>query len=97
MNLTRPKNIFKGERVVAITPTPDTHISQRWNRRLNYYTGRTLSHTALNIEQHHHSGHLSMYGRQLSAGTIYGLELSYDRSDIPATSAPDTETVEGAT
>ena len=97
MNLTRPKSIFKGERVTAIAPTPATHISERWNRRLNYYTGRTLSHSALNIEQHHHSGHLSMYGRQLSAGTVYGLELSYDTRDILSTSAPDTETVASTT
>jgi hypothetical protein len=91
MNLTRPKSILKGERVIAIEPTPSTHISERWNRRLNYYTGRTLTHTALNIEQQHHSGHLSMYGRQLSPGTVYGLELSYDTIDTSPSSATETE------
>jgi hypothetical protein len=94
MNLTRPKRIFKGERVIAIAPTPKPHISERWNRRLNYHTGRTLTHTALNVEQHHHSGHLSMYGRQLSPGTVYGLELSYDATDTPSDSAPETEAAE---
>lgn len=91
MKLIRPTNLFRAERVIAITPTPGTYISERWNRRLNYYTGRVLTHTALNIEQHHHSGHLSMYGRQLSPGTVYGLELSYQWT--PAPSEPTGEPV----
>ena len=74
----RPKPLFKGERVVAVDPPFATHVSERWNRRINYYPGRTLTHTALNVEQHNHSSHLSLYGGQLSAGVVRGLELSLE-------------------
>ncbi|MGD8641589.1 MAG: hypothetical protein PVG89_13235, partial [Gammaproteobacteria bacterium] len=75
----RPKAIFKGERVVAVDPPFATYVSERWNRRINYYTGRTLTHTALNVEQHNHSSHLTLYGGQLSTGVVQGLELSLEQ------------------
>ena len=91
--LKRPKPLFKGERVVAVDPPFATHVSERWNRRINYYTGRTLTHTALNIEQHHNATHLSLYGGQLSAGVVQGLELSLELSheNVESISVPIEE------
>lgn len=77
----RPKPLFKGERVVAVDPPFATHVSERWNRRINYYTGRTLTHTALNVEQHNHSSHLTLYGGQLSTGVVQGLEFTLENND----------------
>ena len=82
----QPESLFKGERVIAVDPPFATYVSERWSRRINYYTGRTLTHTALNIEQHNHSSHLSLYGGQLSAGVVQGLQLSLEdeTADIEA-------------
>lgn len=85
----RPKPLFKGERVVAVDPPFATHVSERWNRRIHYYSGRTLTHTALNVEQHNHSTHLTLYGGQLSPGVVQGLELSLE--NVESNSAPIEE------
>ncbi len=93
MKLIRPTDFLKAERVIAVTPKPSTYIRECRNRRLNYYTGRVLTHTALNVEQHHHSGHLGMYGSQLSPGTVFGLDVGYRWT--PVSKKPAEEAVGG--
>ena len=77
MKITRLEDMVEDERVVAVDPPLSSRVETRWSARLNFYTGRTLTHTALNIEQRHRSGRLAMYGRQLSAGMYSYLPLGY--------------------
>ncbi len=78
MKLTPPDNLLKWERVIGIHPSLATRVNKCWSKRLNFYMGRTLTHSALNIEQKHRSNHMAMIGRQLSTGVVEGLELDLE-------------------
>jgi len=62
-----------GEQVVGVHPVLKRFIDQDWRRRLNNFTGRTLTHTALRIEQAGRSGRIAALGQLLSPGVINGL------------------------
>lgn len=82
MKVTRPHNILRDERVVAVVPPMSDRVDKHWSGRLNYTTGRTLTARALELEQQHRSGHLTMLGRQLSPGTVSGLVASVTRDAV---------------
>ena len=62
-----------GEQVVGVQPDLKTFTDQDWRRRLNNFTGRTLTHTALRIEQEGRSGRVAALGQLLSSGVVNGL------------------------
>ena len=62
-----------GEQVVGVHPDLESFTDQDWRRRLNNFTGRTLTHTALRTEQEGRSGRISALGQLLSPGVINGL------------------------
>jgi cell division protein ZapA (FtsZ GTPase activity inhibitor) len=52
-----------------------------WNKRLNLFSGRSLSDLALQAEQNNRSGHLALLGQLRSAGVISGLQVT-EAADI---------------
>lgn len=75
------KRIFspaKGERVIAVNPEMKPEIGADWRRRLNFYTGRSLSDVALTTEQAGRDGRLAMRGQMMSPGVITGLEAALE-------------------
>ena len=74
MSITRINNPFAGEHVVGLTPQPAARVAD-WNRRLNLFSGRALSDTALTAEQEGRNGRVALAGQTVSAGVIAGLEV----------------------
>jgi len=70
-----------GESLVGTEPQLHQQIDPGWWRqRLNLFTGRTLSVSALNSEQGYRGGLLATMGQLVTAGTVKGLALSIDQS-----------------
>ncbi len=78
MKVKRIFNPAKGERVIAVNPEMKPEIGADWRRRLNFYTGRSLSDVALTTEQTGRDGRLAMRGQLLSAGVVTGLEAALE-------------------
>jgi len=68
------KSPLQGEQVVGVQPEMDRFSERDWRRRVNNFTGRSLTHTALRIEQQGRSGRVASLGQLLSPGVINGLE-----------------------
>jgi hypothetical protein len=75
MKVSRILNPLAGERVVGVDPTMKPNFEADWRRRLNLYTGRSLSDTALTTEQEGRAGRLATRGQMVSPGVISGLEV----------------------
>jgi hypothetical protein len=73
--ITNPAN---GESLVGTEPQLLQQVDPGWRRRLNLYTGRALSTTALDSEQIYRGGMLGTLGQSVSAGTVKGLALSLE-------------------
>jgi hypothetical protein len=65
-----------GEQLLSVQPVIERHPQADWSQRLQYFTGRALTHTALALEQRNRSGHLATLGQALSPGVVTGLEAS---------------------
>ena len=63
-----------GEQVLAVQPPLARYPDADWRQRLEYFTGRALTHTALRLEQQGRAGHLATLGQALSPGVVTGLE-----------------------
>jgi len=80
-----------GESVVGVDPPLKPNFEADWRRRLNLYTGRSLSDTALTIEQEGRAGRLATRGQTVSPGVVSGLEVEFEKAaHTPA--AEDTRT-----
>ena len=70
-----------GESLVGTEPQLQQQVDPGWWRqRLNLYTGRTLSVSALDSEQGYRGGLLATLGQAVTAGTVSGLALTLDLS-----------------
>jgi len=68
-----------GESLVGTEPQLEQQIDPGWWRqRLNLYTGRTLTVSALDNEQNYRGGLLATLGQGVTAGTVSGLALTMD-------------------
>lgn len=67
---------LEGERVVGVDPVLENYLSRDWRRRLNSFSGRSLSHMALTADQVWRTGHIASLGTLVSPGVIDGLEVS---------------------
>ncbi|HEX4947614.1 MAG TPA: hypothetical protein VFZ34_13170 [Blastocatellia bacterium] len=67
-----------GEHILRISPPLRRTVETGWQRRLNLYTGRSLSDRALALEQQGRAGKLATYGQRLSAGVIAGLDIGLE-------------------
>lgn len=63
-----------GEQVLAVQPRIARYPDADWRQRLEYFTGRALTHTALRLEQTGRSGQLATLGQAFSSGVVSGLE-----------------------
>ncbi|MBS1874282.1 MAG: hypothetical protein JSU00_13785 [Acidobacteria bacterium] len=64
-----------GERVAGSSPLLASRVED-WNRRLNLFSGRTLSDLALTAEQEGRAGRLALRGQAFSPGIVSGLEVA---------------------
>lgn len=70
-----------GEHVVGVYPTMKPEVEADWRRRLNFYTGRSLSDVALGAEQEGRAGRLATRGEMVSPGVVTGLEVGVEQED----------------
>lgn len=63
-----------GEQLLAVQPAIERYPDADWRQRLEYFTGRALTHTALRLEQQGRAGHLATLGQAVSPGVVTGLE-----------------------
>lgn len=75
------KSPLQGEQVVGVEPEMERFTARDWRQRVNHFTGRSLTHTALRTEQDGRSGRVAALGQMLSPGVVNGLEA--DRSELP--------------
>ncbi|MDZ7754068.1 MAG: hypothetical protein U5S82_21115 [Gammaproteobacteria bacterium] len=64
----------RGEQLLAVEPAIERYPDADWRQRLEYFTGRALTHTALRLEQQSRAGHLATLGQAVSPGVVTGLE-----------------------
>jgi hypothetical protein len=69
-----------GESLLGIEPQLLQQVDPGWRHRLNLFTGRTLSDTALDSEQSYRAGLLTNMGQQVTHGVAKGLVLSVNGS-----------------
>ena len=80
MPATPITNPVSGESLVGTEPQLLQQVDPGWRRRLNLFTGRALTDTALDNEQLYRGGLLATLGQSVIAGTISGLALTIDTS-----------------
>jgi hypothetical protein len=80
MPATPITNPVSGESLVGTEPQLLQHVDPGWRRRLNLFTGRALSVSALDREQLYRGGLLATLGQSVTAGTVKGLALTMDTS-----------------
>lgn len=90
--MEREREWFDGERIVHIEPEKKTRVTNSWLRRPNLYTGRALTDTTLILNTQYRIRHMKLFGRQMSAGVIRGLNLSFHTK--PAVDENDQEKTE---
>lgn len=83
MRINRILDPLSGERVVGVAPEMKPSVDAQWHRRLNLYTGRALSDTALTVEQAGRAGRLATRGQMMSPGVVTGLEVGLE--EVPET------------
>jgi len=74
MKLFPIKDPVAGEQMLAVEPVIARYPDVEWRQRLEYFTGRALTHTALRTEQSNRAGHLATLGQALSPGVVDGLD-----------------------
>src|SRR5215467_11636838 len=80
MPATLIRNSLPGEALVGIQPELLSRVSVSWQHRLNLFTGRALTESALDAEQANHSGLLATTGQMVSPGVVNGLYAMLDVS-----------------
>lgn len=78
MTIEPIRNPLDGEHLLAVSPTPRPAGVNVWHRRLHLYTGRALTHTALQNEQRYRAGRTALLGQSVSAGVVTGLEIELE-------------------
>ncbi len=71
-----------GERVLATHPEIDVFPDRDWRRRINSYKGRSVTHTALRMEQDGRGGRLATLGQLVSPGVLMGMEAARSQSIV---------------
>jgi hypothetical protein len=74
LNASPIQRPIAGEQLLAVVPEFNSHKGG-WNKRLNLFSGRSLSDLALQAEQNNRSGHLALLGQLRTAGVICGLQV----------------------
>lgn len=80
MPTTPITNPISGESLVGTEPQLLQQVDPGWRHRLNLFTGRALTDTALKNEQKYRSSLLTTLGQSVTPGTIKGLALTIESS-----------------
>jgi hypothetical protein len=83
VKVSRITDPVAGEQALATVPAISPLARGGWRRRLNLFTGRALSDTALRAEQDHRGGHLATLGQTFSHGVVHGLEVDREVGGTP--------------
>ena len=86
--VTQIKPHLGDEHVLAVDPPIRPNSEGFWRRRIRPFSGRALSHKALEAEQNGSAGMQRLRGQSASHGVVSGLETRLDRGAIGA--SPDT-------
>ena len=78
MPATPVTNPAAGESLIGTEPQLLQQVDPGWRHRLNLFTGRALSDTALDGEQAYRAGLLTTMGQYVTPGTVTGLALTMD-------------------
>ena len=78
MNIRSIPDSLPGEHLFSVVPKPSPNVDPPWHRRLNLFTGRSLSDLALRAEQRSRAGHLALLGGSLSPGVVSGLPVTVE-------------------
>jgi len=89
MILSPRREWFDGERILHIEPQRSRRVDDGFLLRPYLYTGRALTDTTLIRSAQHRLRHLMLFGRQMSAGVVTGLELTH-HTRTPAPGATST-------
>src|SRR5580692_2158590 len=84
MPATPITNPVSGESLVGTEPQLLQQVNPGWRHRLNLFTGRALTDTALDSEQTYRAGLLTTLAQSVTAGTVSGLALTMDTSGTEA-------------
>ena len=76
MPATPIANPLTGESLLGIEPQLLQQVDPGWRYRMNLFTGRALTDTALDGEQAYRAGLLATLGQSVTPGTVKGLVLS---------------------
>jgi hypothetical protein len=80
MKATPLQKPLHGERLLATEPPLKPELRSWWHRRLNLFTGRSLTAIALENEQEGRAGRLALIGQAFPPGVGAGLEVLLERS-----------------
>ena len=69
---------LKDEHVLETDPPLRPGLPGEWRRRINPFTGRSLSDKALTAEQDYRGGIQRLRGQSLTAGAVFGLDLQLE-------------------
>lgn len=75
-------NPLDNEHVIDVYPPLQTGSQSHWQRRLKFFTGRSLTDVALKREQSYRAGYLAMRGRMMSAGVKSGLDVILEQEEL---------------
>ena len=69
---------LRDEHVLEVDPSLRPELPGEWRRRINPFTGRSLSDKALTAEQGYRGGIQRLRGQSLTAGAVFGLDLQLE-------------------
>lgn len=87
MNIAPIAQPLSGEHLAATWPTLRPEIEDSWRQRVYFWSGRSLTADALELEQEHRAGLASWLGRAFSPGVVRGLEVALE-GPPPTADAP---------
>jgi hypothetical protein len=87
------RNTARGEQILGVEPPIAPQVRPSWLRRLNYYSGRSLSAGALEIEQDGHAGQIALGGQLIAPGIVTGFNTALEQDAPPIDAPPDIEPV----
>ena len=75
-------NPLDNEHVIDVYPPLQTGSQSHWQRRLKFFSGRSLTDLALKKEQSYRAGYLAMRGQMMSAGVKSGLDVILGQEEL---------------
>lgn len=87
MNVAPIAQPLAGEHLATTWPTLRPDTDDYWRQRVYFWSGRSLTADALELEQDHRAGLAAWIARSFSAGVVRGLEVALE-SPAPTETAP---------